>query len=40
MGDASVFVLPSASAANRDPKHLEGRSSRADWFLELAAALH
>jgi len=36
IGDASVFVVPSASAANRDPKRLEGRSSRVDWFRDLA----
>lgn len=36
IGTTAVFVLPSASAANRDPKRLEGRASRADWFRELA----
>lgn len=33
---SSVFVLPSASAANRDPARLEGRVSRVDWFQDLA----
>jgi TDG/mug DNA glycosylase family protein len=33
-----VFVVPSASAANRDPKRLEGRASRVDWFRELRLA--
>lgn len=37
VGSSSVFVLPSASAANRDPKRLEGRGSRVDWFRDLAA---
>ena len=37
IGATRVFVLPSASAANRDPKRLEGRASRVDWFSELAA---
>lgn len=36
VGSSSVFVLPSASAANRDPKRLEGRGSRVDWFRDLA----
>lgn len=36
IGPTRVFVLPSASAANRDPRRLEGRSSRVDWFGELA----
>jgi TDG/mug DNA glycosylase family protein len=31
-----VFVLPSASGANRDASRLEGRGSRVDWFRELA----
>lgn len=38
IGETSVFVVPSASAANRDPKRLEGRSSRVDWFRDLATA--
>jgi TDG/mug DNA glycosylase family protein len=37
IGRTRIFVLPSASAANRDPTRLEGRSSRVDWFRELAA---
>jgi TDG/mug DNA glycosylase family protein len=37
VGRTSVFVLPSASAANRDPKRLEGKAGRVDWFRELAA---
>lgn len=36
IGATRVFVLPSASAANRDPKRLEGRSSRLGWFRDLA----
>lgn len=32
-----VFVLPSASASNRDPKRVKGRARRVDWFRELAA---
>ncbi|MDQ3028648.1 MAG: mismatch-specific DNA-glycosylase [Actinomycetota bacterium] len=36
IGETPVFVVPSASAANRDPKRLEGRSNRVDWFRELA----
>jgi TDG/mug DNA glycosylase family protein len=35
----SVFVLPSASAANRDPSHLEGKNSRLEWFAELRRRL-
>lgn len=37
IGSSSVFVLPSASGANRDPARLEGKASRLDWFKELAA---
>lgn len=33
-----VFVVPSASGANRDPKRLEGRAARVDWFRDLAEA--
>lgn len=33
---SKVFVLPSASGSNRNPKRLEGRASRVDWFRELA----
>lgn len=36
VADARVFVLPSASGANRTPARLEGRASRADWYRELA----
>lgn len=36
VGPTQVFVLPSASAANRDPSRLEGRASRVDWFRDLA----
>lgn len=36
IGSSSVFVLPSASGANRDPSRLEGRSDRLEWFKELA----
>lgn len=36
IGRSSVFVVPSASASNRDPSRLEGRSSRLAWFRELA----
>lgn len=34
-----IFVLPSASAANRDPSRLEGKSDRVEWFEELASRL-
>ncbi len=37
VGTSSVFVVPSASGSNRNPKRLEGRASRADWFCDLAA---
>lgn len=37
--DARVFVLPSASAANRDNSRLEGKTDRVDWFKELARLL-
>jgi len=36
IGNSSVFVLPSASGANRDPARLEGKASRLEWFKELA----
>ncbi len=32
---ARVFVLPSASGANRDVSRLEGKGERAEWFAEL-----
>lgn len=36
--DASrVFILPSASGANRDTRRLEGKGDRLEWFRELAA---
>ncbi len=31
-----VFALPSSSAANCDPSHLDGRSCRLEWYRELA----
>jgi TDG/mug DNA glycosylase family protein len=34
-----VFVLPSASAANRVPSHLEGKNSRLEWYAELKRRL-
>ena len=44
VADARVFVVPSASAANREPrdperrrKRLDGKDRRVDWFRELAA---
>jgi TDG/mug DNA glycosylase family protein len=37
VGSSSAFILPSASAANRDQKRLEGRTSRVDWFRDLAS---
>jgi G:T/U-mismatch repair DNA glycosylase len=39
VGDARVFVLPSASGSNRDPTRLEGKADRIEWFKELAACL-
>jgi double-stranded uracil-DNA glycosylase len=39
VGGAQVFVLPSASGANRDASRLEGKTDRVDWFKELAARL-
>jgi double-stranded uracil-DNA glycosylase len=36
IGESSVFVVPSASASNRDPRFLEGRPDRLAWFAELA----
>jgi TDG/mug DNA glycosylase family protein len=35
VADRPVFVLPSASGANRDPARLEGKSTRVEWFREL-----
>jgi G:T/U-mismatch repair DNA glycosylase len=37
--DARVFVLPSASAANRDNSRLDRKTDRVDWFKELARLL-
>lgn len=34
-----VFVLPSASGANRDQSRLEGKADRVEWFKELNALL-
>lgn len=34
-----VFVLPSASGANRDATRLEGKTDRVEWFRELAHRL-
>jgi double-stranded uracil-DNA glycosylase len=34
-----VFVLPSASGANRDASRLEGKTDRVEWFKELAVRL-
>lgn len=34
-----VFVVPSASASNRDPRHLEGKASRLEWFVELRGTI-
>jgi TDG/mug DNA glycosylase family protein len=36
---ARIFVLPSASGANRDVSRLEGKIDRVQWFEELARAL-
>lgn len=35
IGSSHIFVVPSASGANRDPTRLEGRATRVDWFREL-----
>lgn len=37
VGRASVFVLPSTSAAHCDPAFLEGAASKLEWFERLAA---
>jgi TDG/mug DNA glycosylase family protein len=34
-----VYVVPSASASNRDPRRLEGKASRAGWFTALQQSL-
>jgi len=36
IGRSRVFVVPSMSGSNRDPKRLEGRATREAWFAELA----
>lgn len=36
VADSSVFVLPSASGANRGTGRLEGKASRLEWFSDLA----
>ena len=35
VAERPAFVLPSASASNRDPRRLEGKASRLEWFVEL-----
>lgn len=35
IADQRVFVVPSASGANRDASRLEGKPSRVAWFIEL-----
>lgn len=39
IGETRVFVLPSASGANRDASRLEGKADRVEWFKELATRL-
>ncbi len=39
VGGVRVFVLPSGSAANRSPAHLEGKASRLAWYEALASEL-
>ena len=39
VGSVKVFVLPSASAANRSTAHLEGRPTRLAWFEALEGEL-
>jgi len=39
VAQARVFVVPSASGANRDRSRLEGRNSRVEWFMELHSLL-
>ena len=39
LAERPVFVLPSASAANRSLANLEGKPSRLAWFLVLASLL-
>ena len=35
VGGRPVFVVPSASGSNRDPRRLEDKASRLEWFIEL-----
>ena len=35
LAESRVFVVPSASGANRDKRRLEGKLDRLDWFREL-----
>lgn len=35
---SKVFVVPSMSGSNRDPKNFGGKARRQDWFAELGAA--
>jgi TDG/mug DNA glycosylase family protein len=39
IGESLVFILPNASGANRDASRLEGKTSRVEWYKELAALL-
>ena len=39
VGSSRVFVVPSMSAANRDPGRLEQKVSREEWFRDLATLL-
>lgn len=39
IGDSLVFVVPSASGANRSARRLEGKHSRLEWFIELRKLL-
>lgn len=39
LAGARVFVLPSASGSNRDPRRLEGKSDRVEWYEDLAGRL-
>ena len=39
VGEAGVFVLPSASGSNRDASRLEGKTDRVEWFKELGDRL-
>lgn len=39
VGVSQAFVVPSASAANRDRRRLEGKMDRLEWFRELRTAV-